>query len=40
MSSKQINKKPIKAEMALSHPVSNILALRAKKQDNANISVL
>jgi clathrin heavy chain len=35
--SKNMQKKPIKAEMALSHPTRNILALRAKKQDNPNV---
>jgi clathrin heavy chain len=31
LSSQQVNRKPIKADMALSHPEKNILALSAKK---------
>jgi len=40
MATKNIVKKPIKAEMVLSHPSRNILALRAKKQDNPNVQVV
>lgn len=40
IASKNITKKPIKAEMALSHPTKNVLALRAKKQDNPNVQVV
>ena len=40
LSSQQVNRKPIKADMALSHPEKNILALSAKKQDNPNLNIV